>query len=665
MDIRIVGSSSVATLLVAGLLALAGCTETTSVSSCTAGPGVPCTTTPPNQGVVGVGGTTIQLLVSNPQLPSAGTTTVDLTAVVLDGNQQAVSGKLVTFSTAPDPSAFISNISATGITDANGQVIAKLNLGANKSNRTITITAGSQGASITNTVGVTGTSITISGNTSLAFGASTTLTLALKDSAGTPISNSLMTFTSQAGNAIAPSSTVTDASGQITAVVTATQSAVSDVLTATSAGVSKTQALSISTASFAFTTPAPLVDIPLGVSTAINIRWTSGGAPQNGQLVTFSASRGTITGGPGTVNASGDTPGVAIVSNASAGPAIITAQGQGNPGPAATLNVNFVATTATSVSVQAVPGTVGFTTNSPNQTNNVSTITVTVRDGGNNLVKNASINFSLTDTTGGFLAANTAITDVTGSASVNYTAGSVSSAQNGVTISVTVDKVNGVAIPVLTGTAQLTVAGQALFVRLGTDNFVIPLPAPDPDLQKKWSAIVTDAAGNAVVGAQVRFSLIPRRYSKGFFFFDSAGVTPVNRWVQAANPGNPPTGTPIICPTEDDGAGTAANANNGILDTGEDVNGNGRLDPGNVASVNAIGTTDANGIAIATLTYPKSYAAWAEVQLQARAGVVGNDPPTTATFFLVGLASDYTNKDVPPPGQLSPFGTVQSCANPN
>jgi len=91
--------------------------------------------------------------------------------------------------------------------------------------------------------------------------------------------------------------------------------------------------------------------------------------------VTFSISRGTITGGPGTVNGAGDTPGVAIVSNASAGPAIITAQGQGNPGPAATLNVNFVATTATSVSVQAVPGTVGFTTNSPNQTNNVSTIT--------------------------------------------------------------------------------------------------------------------------------------------------------------------------------------------------------------------------------------------------------------------------------------------------
>ena len=287
-----------------------------------------------------------------------------------------------------------------------------------------------------------------------------------------------------------------------------------------------------------------------------------------------------------------------------------------------------------------------------------------MRDGGNNLVKNASINFSLTDTTGGFLAANTAITDVTGSASVNYTAGSVSSAQNGVTITATVDKVNGVAIPVLTGTTQLTVAGQALFVRLGTDNFVIPLPAPDPDIQKKWSAIVTDAAGNAVAGAQVRFTLTPTRFAKGVFIF----VVADSRWEQSPDGVGP--GPVRVCPSEDDGAGNAANANNGILDPGEDAiangrNGNGRLDPGNVASVNATGTTDQNGIAIATLTYPKSYAAWAEVQLQARAGVVGNDPPTTATFFLVGLASDYTNKDVPPPGVISPFGTVQLCTDPN
>jgi hypothetical protein len=104
---------------------------------------------------------------------------------------------------------------------------------------------------------------------------------------------------------------------------------------------------------------------------------------------------------------------------------------------------------------------------------------------------------------------------------------------------------------------------------------------------------------------------------------------------------------------------------NGILDPGEDLNTNTKLDPGNVASVNASGTTDANGVALVTIEYARSYAYWVEVQLQASAGVVGNDPPTTATFFLPGLVSDYTDKNVAPPGQPSPYGIAASCANPN
>lgn len=647
--------SFVAALLVTGALALGGCTDTTTAtsgaSSGTFGPGG--AGTPPGQGTVGATGTRVQLLVSNPQLPSAGTTTVDLTVVVLDANGQSIPGTVVTLSTGTDPSAFVSLISGGGITDANGTVTAKLNLGSNKSNRTITITATtSDGASISNTVGVTGTAITISGNSSLALSASTTLTFALKDSAGTPIPNTTMTFSSQTGNTIAPASTVTDASGQITALVTATQPA-NDVLTATAAGASKTQALTISSASFAFTTPAPAIDIPLNTPTPVSIHWTNAGAPGVGQ-VAFTTSRGTISGSPSTVDGAGNTPGVSIISTTSAGPAIITAQGPGGT-PAATLSVNFVATSATAVSLQAVPSIVQFTATPPNpsQTNNVSTITVTVRDAANNLVKNASINFNLTDITGGQLAANTAITDATGTASVSYTAGTTNSAQNGVAITATVSSVNGVAIAPISSSTTLTVAGQALFVRLGTDNLVQTLPPPSPDLQKTWSAIVTDAAGNAVVGATVRFSINPTRYRKGQYTWNGTG-----QWVQ--------TLTPLTtCASEDNGAGVPANANNGILDAGEDVNGNGRLDPGNVVSVNATATTNTNGVAFATLEYPKSFATWVEVQLQASTGVVGNDPPTLATFFLVGLASDYTNQTVPPPGQFSPFGTATLCTDPN
>jgi Bacterial Ig-like domain (group 1) len=640
------GKLSVAALLFTGMLALVGCTsetESSSGGSGTFGPGTG-TGTPPGQGTVGASGTRVQLLVSNPQLPSSGQTTVGLTAVVLDANGQSVSGTLVTFSTGTDPSAFISGISGGGSTDSNGTVTATLNVGANKSNRTITVTVTTpDGATISNTVGVSGTTITVSGNSSLAQNASTTLTFALKDSAGTPIPNQTMTFSSQAGNGIVPSSTFTDASGQITAVVTAS-APVNDVITASAAGATKTQALTVSSAAFAFTTPAPNTDIPLGTSLPLSVNWTSGGAPVAGQQVTFATSRGTISGSPSTTIGTGDTPGVSILSAGSAGPAIITAQGPGGT-PAATLSVNFVATTATSVSVQAVPNVVQFTTNSPSQTNNISTITVTVRDSTNNLVKNASITFSLTDVTGGFLAAGSATTDITGTASVNYTAGTISSAQNGVIVSATVDKVNGVAISPISASTTLTVAGQALFVRLGTDNLVQPQPSPNPDLLKTWSAIVTDAAGNPVVATQVRFKLSPTRYFKGFYFFDVVA----GAWAQTIN---------ATCASED------AN-NNGILDPGEDFNGNGSLTPGNVASVNATGTTDSNGIALVTLEYARSFANWTEVRLTASAGVIGNDPPTTAVFILPALASDFTDKNVAPPGQPSPFGTAATCANPN
>jgi len=468
-----------------------------------------------------------------------------------------------------------------------------------------------------------------------------------------------MSLASAAGNTIAPATATTSPTGQVSAVVTGTVGG-NDVITATAAGASKTQALTVSSASFAFTTPAASVDIPLGQSPQVSIRWTDAGFPQTGLQVSFSTSRGTIVGSPSTVDASGDTPGVSITSSISAGPAIITASGPGGT-PAATLNVTFVAIDATSVAVQAVPGTVQVTTGSPNQTNNISAISVTVRDANNNLVKNASINFTLTDSTGGSLAAGSATTDVNGSASVNYTAGSSSSAQNGVTVTATVDKVNSVAIPPITSSASLTVSGQALLVRLGTDNLVQPLPAPDPNIQKRWSAIVTDAAGNAVVGATVRFTLRPGRYRKGRYNFIDTAVAPAvppNKWVQTIT-------TPQIAPNFPDCANEDTNFN-GILDgppPGEDFNGSLALEPGGVATVNATGTTDANGSTIAVLTYPKSYASWAEVILEARTGVAGNDPPTSVNFFLVGLASDYLDKNVPPPGVLSPFGVGANCSD--
>src|SRR5207247_10261670 len=132
---------------------------------------------------------------------------------------------------------------------------------------------------------------------------------------------------------------------------------------------------------------------------------------------------------------------------------------------------------------------------------------------------------------------------------------------------------------------------------------------------------LSDAGGNAGPSSTVIFASRPAHYRKGTFdLFDTTAGT----WHQAIA---------ATCDNEDINF-------DGNLDPGEDFNGNNRLEPGGVATVNTTAVTDASGIANAVITYPKDHAFWAEYSLEARAAVSSNDPPTVATFFLVGLASD-------------------------
>ncbi|MDD4962766.1 MAG: Ig-like domain-containing protein [Gallionella sp.] len=590
------------------------------------------------------------MLVSNTQLPSSSGSTVTLTAVALDAIGQTIAGRVVLFSVVPTEDVTI-NTGGVNVSDVNGLVTATLTLGANKANRAIVVTATVDGVSTTATINVAGTNISASGNSSVALNASTTLTYTVKDFAGTPVSGVPVTVTSLTGNTLAltPATALTGATGVVSVLVTATKPGV-DTLAATAAGATITNSLTVSADSFAFQNPTVVpIEIPLSpASGVVSVAWSNASGVVVATPVNFSTTRGVITGVPAITNASG----VASVSVSStlAGAAIITATGTGGT-PSATLPVVFVATTATGIIAQANPATIQTTTGSAAQTGNSSVISVTVRDAANNLVKNATVNFTITaDPTAGTLNAATATTDVNGIASVSYTAGATTSPQNGVAIAATVVAVRGIATPLPqpTSTVTLTVSGQTLFVRLGTDNTVSP--TPPTNLMKTYSAIVTDAAGNPVVNQRVGFVLRPGQYAKGYYV---AGLT---QWIQvltvlAVAPAVP------YCPNEDVNF-------NGIIDPLEDTNLNGRLDPGGVASVNAFGTTDVNGIATASIVYPKNYASWAEVTLEATAGVVGTDPPTRVTFVLPGLASDYVNITVSPPGQISPFGQAAICTNP-
>ena len=129
---------------------------------------------------------------------------------------------------------------------------------------------------------------------------------------------------------------------------------------------------------------------------------------------------------------------------------------------------------------------------------------------------------------------------------------------------------------------------------------------------------------------------------------------------------------------------------NGILDAGEDLNGNGildlsvdidanfngRLDPGNIATISVENTvpafsintrTDENGIATFAVLYQEEYANWLEVTLQASVVVDGTEDSTRVRRILPALSSDVNDERNPPAGYTSPFGRgyangfIQGC----
>jgi Bacterial Ig-like domain (group 1) len=340
--------------------------------------------------------------------------------------------------------------------------------------------------------------------------------------------------------------------------------------------------------------------------------------------VTFTSTRGTVTGSPALTNATGDA--TVTISSTSAGGASIIASGGG---ATAQRSVEFVASTAASIDAQASTATVGISEQ--------ATITAVVRDAAGNLVKNKTVTFSLTDVTGGTISLASAITNSQGRAQTIYTAGTSVSARDGVLVRASVAGLGGAPV---TDDVNLTVARKEVFISLGTGNL---LETPNAAQYKITFVIqLTDANGNGVPNVPVTTSVLTDRYLKGFRVFLNGS------WNNY--------GTPFdICQDED--TLVPSTARNGQLDPNEDFNLNGRLDVGNIALVTpAQATTNAQGFVLVDVLYPRDAAFWLDVTLEARAAVQGTEFRRSTSFRLPGLASDFSNEDTAPPGPNSPFG---------
>ena len=500
------------------------------ISACSGGDGfVADPANPENPIETGPPPAAITVLSSSPSLPSDTGQTVTISVIVRDANNVSMEGVTVVMST---DSGFLTVLNA--VTDASGVATAELSGGGDPTNRTITVTADAQGIADTVTVDVTGTTLVISGPAALPQGDSATYTIVLADAAGNGLANQQVDISSANGNTLDNASVMTDVSGQAQVVVTAS-AAGDDTITANSLGLTAIQELTVSNDNFVLTAPEAGTEVLLNTTIDVDLTWAVGGAPQVGETINFSATRGTLSA----FTAVTDAAGVASVTiqSSNAGPAVITATN--SVGTSTSVEIEFIADTPDTIDVQATPFTLG-----PGEQSAVIAI---VRDPNNNLVKNQVVQFDLDDVTGGQLSVANAVTDSQGRAQTFYTAGSTTSANNGVVITATVTSA-----PTIFNSVELTVAQRELFLSVGTGNEIFePNTA---QYRQEFLVLVSDSQGNGVEGVTVQVGILSDFYRKGFWVYDPL----IPAWVQIVTSAN--------CPDEDVNR-------NGVLDAGEDMNG--------------------------------------------------------------------------------------------
>lgn len=599
----------------------------------------------------------VNLVFSSTELASAGLpgSEVAVTALVKDGANLALPNATISF--AAD-SGILGSVDA--VTDKNGQARALLGTGGANGNRNITVTANVGARSGKGTVAVTGSSVELLGPAALMLGQGADLTVTVRDSAKRPVAGAAIAYSTGAGNGLRVKdggAALSNAQGQLLLRLTA-GSLGKDAVSVSALGAAATQAYAVAGSELrlspAVGQDASGADVLPEVATlacqAIDVRYDKAGVAQTGSA-SLSTSRGSLFADSACSQAvpaslifnNGNLP-RSYVQSANAGVATVTAAVAG--GPSAQTRLEFVAPLSgtSKLAVQAEPAVLrpSTATSADNASTSISTIGAVVRDGAaNNLVKNAPVLFSiLSDPSGGYLRqAGRVLTGSDGLARAVYVAGPADSGRDGVLIQA---RIEGAAQAAATALVRLTVARQALSIKLGTGSLLREYSTSV--LQKDFTVFVSDSAGNAVSGVAITAAAWPSRYAKGYYVWE------------ADKPEFPDTGVWRLalprysCANEDV-------LRNGIFDAAYDRNGNGVLDPGIPLTVSASGLSDALGMATVTLSYPRNHGSWVHVALTVRGTVSGTEASATADFSLPTLASDFSMRRVDPPGRISPYGS--------
>ncbi|MDN6275690.1 hypothetical protein [Psychrobacter sp.] len=403
---------------------------------------------------------------------------------------------------------------------------------------------------------------------------------------------------------------------------------------------------------------APISDIEVNESEEMTLNFPDG---YNGDTVVISTNKGKILDNDGQASSRrtfevSNNQVVFYVESGVPGNANITAEYDND---ATATTINFVSTAPTQLLLQierAVISTGGSTQ-----------VIARVLDVDDAPVKNAIVQFTTTkDASGGSLGQAVAYTDNNGQAIVTYNAGQNSTSTDGVVIEAEVQALKlpdgtekSVSVPL--DDSGITVQTKSTFISFAFANTV---RSGDRDVYyyRNGSISVLDNTGQPAINQQVSVNLIPEEYYKGFY---SIGIdlSGDDAWVKSA----------LACDNEDVN-------NNGILNLGEDTNGNGQLDPVNVAAVldgdgNEVSLNPSQGFNLTTddfgkidfsVRYPKEYAEWYLSSITVNTRVDGSESQQSRLIDFPVLVDDVDISDGIRPNLNSPFGiATNSCDNPD
>jgi hypothetical protein len=607
-------------------------------------PGTPGTSNPPPDPAASVG--SVDLVASSADLGSAGQAGAEVvvTALVKTSSNVAVSGAAVQF--AAD-SGFLAVTSATS--DASGKAIARLGTGGSKANRPIKVTATVNGKSAATVVNVSGTHLVFNAPAYMTVGDSNTITATLLDSANQPIAGQAIAASAKSGNTVRVVGAASDSNGQVQVQIGATTRGTEEI-TLSSLGASVTRQVTVTGTDISMSPSVTLdasgnqvlKEVKIGTCAPID-----GGTTLSVSSMTLSASRGTLYRDAGCSQplsgalpvTGGKFPTAYIQSDNAGVTTIDAAMANGAHG---STSFEFVAPLAATshVTLQADQAVVG--------SGERSTIIAVVRDGtmANNLVKGATVQFSIVaDSSGGnLLAPFSTVTGSDGVARAVFVGGPADGGKEGTLIQARISD-----LAYATTSIALTVNKKALSIQFGTGNSLIEF---SPTVfQQDYTVLVSDSAGNPVKDVVISAAAWATDYKKGRYAWkwDDPVVKSTGYWEQIGT---------VTCPNEDV-------FRKGLFDYAFDINGNGRLDPGIPLTVTGGGKTDALGMATVSVRYPRDRANWIIADLLVTGTVAGTETLARRTQQLPGLGKDYSDRNVSPPGAISPYGTGGTCTDPN